>query len=86
MCLERLFVGLRAMVNATCESLATVVVAPSVPCSSTSVSDTYQRTLQMHAWSTNDTYAPHKYHVTPKQSLNGYIHTPWKIGGLYSPN
>ena len=31
MCLERLFVGLRAMVSATCESLATVVAADQ-PC------------------------------------------------------
>ena len=39
-------------------------------------SHTYQRILKMHAWNTNDTHTPHKYPVTPKQSLNGYIHTP----------
>ena len=47
MCLERLFVGLRAMVNATCESLATVVAVPSAPCSSTSVSDASSHTANV---------------------------------------
>ena len=38
MCLDRLLVGLRAIVNATCESLATVVGAPSTPCTTASAS------------------------------------------------
>ena len=34
---------------------------------------TCQRTLKMHAGSTNDTCTPHTLHVTLKKSLNGHI-------------
>ena len=33
---------------------------------------TCQRTLKMHACSTNDTCTPHKLHVTLSKSLNGH--------------
>ena len=44
MCRDRLLVGLRAIVNATCESLATMVGAPLTSCSIDSASGPCQVT------------------------------------------